>query len=105
MHGIVPSPAPNRHIVAVTLPAPTAARPLPMSVDAASDYPPSWYAASQPLPPARPALQGPTRADVAVLGAGYTGLTAALALAEKGYRVTVLEAERVGWGEIGRAHV
>lgn len=41
-------------------------------------------------------------ADVAVLGAGYTGLTAALALAEKGYRVTVLEAERVGWGASGR---
>ncbi len=73
-----------------------------MSVDAPSDYPPSWYAASQPLPPPRAALQGTARADVAVLGAGYTGLTAALALAEQGYRVTVLEAERVGWGASGR---
>ena len=74
-----------------------------MSVDAAASvYPPSWYAASQPELPLRAPLRGQTRADVAVLGAGYTGLTAALALAEKGYKVTVLEAERVGWGASGR---
>ncbi len=74
-----------------------------MPVDATrSDYPPSWYAASLPPVAARAPLRGHARADVAVLGAGYTGLTAALALAEKGYRVTVLEAERVGWGASGR---
>lgn len=74
-----------------------------MSVDAAASvYPPSWYAASQPELPLRAPLHGQARADVAVLGAGYTGLTAALALAEKGYKVTVLEAERVGWGASGR---
>ena len=74
-----------------------------MSVDAAASvYPPSWYAASQPELPLRAPLHGQVRADVAVLGAGYTGLTAALALAEKGYKVTVLEAERVGWGASGR---
>src|SRR4051794_24741298 len=74
-----------------------------MSVDSPQPaYPPSWYASSQPALPARAPLQGATRADVAVLGAGYTGLTAALALAEKGYKVTVLEAERVGWGASGR---
>ncbi len=74
-----------------------------MSVDAAASvYPPSWYAASQPELPLRAPLRGQARADVAVLGAGYTGLTAALALAEKGYKVTVLEAERVGWGASGR---
>lgn len=66
------------------------------------DYPPSWYAASLPPLAPRAPLRGHARADVAVLGAGYTGLTAALALAEKGYRVTVLEAERVGWGASGR---
>jgi gamma-glutamylputrescine oxidase len=74
-----------------------------MSVDAAASvYPPSWYAASQPELPLRAPLRGQARADVAVLGAGYTGLSAALALAEKGYKVTVLEAERIGWGASGR---
>ena len=74
-----------------------------MSVDpAAPVYPPSWYAASQPELAAHAPLRGQARADVAVLGAGYTGLTAALALAEKGYKVTVLEAERIGWGASGR---
>lgn len=65
-------------------------------------YPPSWYAASvEPLTP-QPALEGDTEADVCILGAGYTGLSAALELAEAGYRVVVLEAERVGWGASGR---
>ena len=66
------------------------------------EHPPSWYAASLPPPPPRAPLRGAARADVAVLGAGYTGLTTALALAEKGYAVTVLEAARVGWGASGR---
>lgn len=65
-------------------------------------YPPSWYAASAaPLPP-QPRLEGELRADVCILGAGYTGLSAALGLAEAGYRVIVLEAERIGWGASGR---
>ncbi|RRU20452.1 FAD-binding oxidoreductase [Stenotrophomonas sp. 278] len=62
----------------------------------------SWYADSVPDVPLRPALRGDTQADVCVLGAGYTGLSAALSLAERGYRVTVLEAQRVGWGASGR---
>ena len=53
-------------------------------------FPPSWYAASLPEPPALPSLQGNVQADVAVLGAGYTGLTAALELATRGQRVVVL---------------
>lgn len=42
------------------------------------------------------------RADVAILGAGFTGLSAARTLAKKGARVTVLEAQTVGWGASSR---
>lgn len=63
---------------------------------------PSWYAASAGPLPAYPALAGETRADVVVVGAGYTGLGAALRLAERGYDVAVVEANKVGWGASGR---
>ncbi|MEG2805055.1 FAD-binding oxidoreductase [Stenotrophomonas sp.] len=66
------------------------------------DHVASWYADSVPAQPLRPALAGDCHADVCVLGAGYTGLSAALSLAERGYRVVVLEARRVGWGASGR---
>jgi len=52
--------------------------------------------------PVHGALDGSVRADVAVIGAGYTGLNAALALAEAGRDVVVLEAEQPGWGASGR---
>ena len=65
-------------------------------------YPPSWYAASATPLSVQPALQGRIDADVCILGAGYTGLAAALELAEAGYKVVVLEAERIGWGASGR---
>ncbi|GAB5469210.1 MAG: FAD-binding oxidoreductase [Rhodospirillales bacterium] len=65
-------------------------------------YPQSYYAATAHHQPPRPALAGATRADVCVVGAGYSGLHAALNLAERGYKVTVLEAARVGWGASGR---
>jgi Glycine/D-amino acid oxidases (deaminating) len=65
-------------------------------------YPDSWYAASATPLPAQPALEGRIEADVCILGAGYTGLSAALELAEAGYKVVVLEAERIGWGASGR---
>mgnify|MGYP000654546210 CR=1 FL=1 len=53
--------------------------------------------------PEQPALEGALEdADVCILGAGYTGLSAALDLAEAGYRVVVLEAQRIGWGASGR---
>lgn len=67
-----------------------------------ASYPPSWYAASAAPLAEQPILQGRQEADVCILGAGYTGLSAALELAEAGYRVIVLEAERVGWGASGR---
>lgn len=63
---------------------------------------PSWYAATaRPLPP-QPALREEVRADVAIVGAGYTGLSAALHLAERGLKVVVVERGRVGGGASGR---
>ncbi len=47
-------------------------------------------------------MLGATSADVCVIGAGYTGLSAALHLAERGYSVVVLESRQVGWGASGR---
>ncbi|MET1023359.1 MAG: FAD-binding oxidoreductase [Pseudoxanthomonas sp.] len=67
-----------------------------------ASYPPSWYAASVAPLPARPALAGRVDCDVCILGAGYTGLATALELAEAGYRVVILEAQRIGWGASGR---
>src|SRR5688572_25269651 len=62
----------------------------------------SYYAATASAPNPRPSPQGETRADVCIVGAGYTGISAGLALAERGFSVVVLEAERVGWGASGR---
>lgn len=64
--------------------------------------PTSWYAASLPSRVPQPVLDGDVRVDVAVLGAGYTGLSAALELAERGMRVVVLEAGEIGSGASGR---
>lgn len=70
--------------------------------DRRGEHAPSWYAASLPPDRARPGLTGHVTADVAVIGAGFTGLWAALTLARAGRRVVVLEAHRVGFGASGR---
>ena len=70
--------------------------------DRAGEYPASWYAdAATPLP-AFPAARGALTCDVCVIGGGFTGLSAALHLAERGYDVILLEAQRVGFGASGR---
>ena len=65
-------------------------------------YPPSYYAASRNPAPERPALEGEREVEVCVVGAGFTGLSAALELAERGHEVVVLEGAKVGWGASGR---
>ena len=70
--------------------------------DRAGQFPNSYYAASTALPDARPSLAGHHRTDVAVIGGGYTGLWAALTLARRGMKVTLIDAHRAGWGASGR---
>lgn len=65
-------------------------------------HPNSWYAATADLLPEQPALRASVTADVAIVGAGYTGLSAALHLAERGLNVVVLEGGRIGSGASGR---
>jgi gamma-glutamylputrescine oxidase len=62
----------------------------------------SWYLRTANPITSYPPLDGDKHVDIAVLGAGYTGLSAALHLAERGHKVAVLEAKRVGWGASGR---
>lgn len=70
--------------------------------DRAGEYPPSYYAATRAAFDPLPSLQGAVRADVCIVGGGYTGLSAALHLAQRGMTVVVLEAHRVGFGASGR---
>ena len=70
--------------------------------DTPGRHAPSWYAASVAAPPPLPAFAGAASADVCVIGGGYTGLSAALHLAEAGFDVVLLEAQRLGWGASGR---
>ncbi len=62
----------------------------------------SYYAASANPHAPYPTLTEQLECDVCVIGAGYTGLSSALHLVEKGYKVVVLEAARVGFGASGR---
>ncbi len=65
-------------------------------------HPDSWYAATATGMHEHPVLDEQVRADVCVIGGGFTGLSAALNLAEQGLDVVLLEAERIGFGASGR---
>ena len=69
---------------------------------AAEQHCPSYYAATRNDITEYAPLLGDERADVCVIGGGFTGIATALTLAERGYQVTVLEQNRVGWGASGR---
>ncbi len=62
----------------------------------------SLWASTAPSPPATHALESDVRADVAIIGGGYTGLSCALAVAQGGAKAVVLEADVIGFGASGR---
>jgi len=65
-------------------------------------YPQSYYAASANPTPPRPELHGEVETDICIVGAGYTGLSTAIALLESGIKVSIVEAAKVGFGASGR---
>lgn len=67
-----------------------------------SDHVRSYYAASRNDHTRYPALAGDVTVDVCVVGAGFSGLSTAIFLAERGAKVVVLDEHRVGWGASGR---
>jgi gamma-glutamylputrescine oxidase len=70
--------------------------------NANSPYPPSYYAASRNIIRETKKLEGEVTADIVVVGAGYSGMSTAIHLAESGLKVVVVEAAEVGWGASGR---
>ncbi len=67
-----------------------------------SEHVDSYYAASASPLPRWPRFEGEARCDVCVIGGGFMGLSTALHLAGRGYRVLLLEGRRIGWGASGR---
>ncbi len=74
----------------------------PMSPREDAGYPDTYYARTRGAVPPRPALEGDHEAEVCVIGGGLAGVNAALGLAERGLAVTLIEAERIGFGASGR---
>ena len=62
----------------------------------------SYYAATANSNTDYPVLEGAVDCDVCVIGGGFTGISSALELSERGYKVAVVEANRVSWGASGR---
>ena len=67
-----------------------------------AEYPDSYYEATRNRELELESLDGSCRADVCIIGGGYTGLSSALQLAQRGYDVVLLEARKPGWGASGR---
>ena len=63
---------------------------------------PSYYAATANWQTDYPELEGAIEADVAIVGGGFSGVATAVELSERGYKVVLLESNRIGWGASGR---
>lgn len=72
------------------------------SINQKQEHTGSYYAATANESTDYPVLEGSVSADICVVGAGFTGVSTALTLAERGYSVALVEANRVGWGASGR---
>ena len=68
----------------------------------ASEHTASYYAATANSAVRYPKLQGEHHCDVVIVGGGFTGVSAMLHLAERGYDVALVEASRIAWGASGR---
>jgi len=68
----------------------------------AEDHVNSYYAATVNDTTRYPRAEGEMVADVCVVGGGFSGVSSALTLAERGYNVVLVEANRIGWGASGR---
>jgi glycine/D-amino acid oxidase-like deaminating enzyme len=66
------------------------------------EHAPSYFAATAAWQTDYPVLEGEVQVDVAVVGGGFSGVNTALELAERGYTVALLEANRISWGATGR---
>ena len=75
---------------------------MTLSASSPVSWPPSLWAATAPAGPALSALEGDQTSDVAIIGAGFTGLSTAIHLREMGVAATVVEAAEPGWGASGR---
>lgn len=84
-------------------PASAAAQTPPGTPAVVLPHEPSYWAATTAIPTPAPPLEGDLDTDIAIIGAGYTGLSTAYHLARNyGIRASVLEAQQVGWGCSGR---
>ena len=72
------------------------------TIDQKQEHTQSYYAATANEITDYPVLEGGKSADICVVGAGFTGVSTALTLAERGYSVALVEGNRVGWGASGR---
>ncbi len=72
------------------------------AIDQKQEHTGSYYAATVNEVTSYPVLEGAQSADICVVGGGFTGVSTALTLAERGFSVALVEANRVGWGASGR---
>ena len=71
-------------------------------MQSALEHTASYYAATRNINTDYPRLNGVHHCDIVVVGGGFTGVSAMLHLAERGYKVALVEANRICWGASGR---